>query len=194
MARKSTDLLDVFQAASRSKPAKERARKLKEPKEPKSKEPKGPRKKFEGIFLEPRQVVLAGSVGVLLLALSFVLGLGVGKSPKHAPAAGDGYALRRETATATAWAFRGEVGKIDVMRAVANSGPAIEKELGQRYRVPHDKIRVDTRGDPIVIWIGPFATKAEAQAFFDERNLQTARLGSAGPFRFARPEAVSVAR
>jgi hypothetical protein len=194
MARKATDLLDVFRFSSdapKGSKKDKRAEKRRERSEASPGSPtqtRAPRARFEGIFLPPRQMLLGGSVLVLLLALSFTVGLGVGRS-SASPTAPDasGPSLRRET---YAWALRGEIPKMDVARAEAPTETRIVRELGRKYGVPSDKLRVDAKGDPVVIWVGPFETEEAATAFLAARNLGTARLWSAAPFRFTKPQQV----
>jgi hypothetical protein len=177
MPRKSTDLLDVFGAGrgsggGRTPPSKPPAA----PREPKSRRP------FEGVFLGPRQVVLASSIGVLLLVLSFTVGIGVGKSGGKRP---DGApALKRES---TAWILRGELSRIDAARGEDVTEARILQELERRFGVPRTMVRIDVTTEPATIVIGPFPTEADARAFLDSKRLVLARLGSGAPFRYSKP-------
>ena len=77
MARRSTDLLEVFRAPreGESSPAGQGGSQAQDRR--RAARPGG--SLFEGLVLGPRQVLLASCVMVLLLVLAFTVGLGVGR-------------------------------------------------------------------------------------------------------------------
>jgi hypothetical protein len=172
MPRRDSDLLAVFRPSSSGGPGGA--------KPPADRKP-GPRRRFEGVFLGPRQVLLGSSVVVLLLVLSFTVGIGVGRSGERS---GVAPSLERETAV---WVLRGRLGAMDFARAETLDAEGIARELESKYGVPRRMVRVDGTGEPIWVTIGSFRTREEAQRFLTEHRLATARLGSAAPFRTAVP-------
>jgi hypothetical protein len=130
-------------------------------------------------------------VGVLLLVLAFTVGIGVGRS---GGGRGSGTpSLSREAAArgaqpATLWVLRGEIPRIDSARGDALPPARIVRELSERFEIPEAQIRVDASGEPIWVSVGPFASERDALVFYEAKRLETARVGSAAPFRFTRPE------
>jgi hypothetical protein len=184
MGRRATDLFDVFRPGDASR--KGRAAAPPAPRREKPAADRTPRRRFEGLFLAPRQVLLAGSVGVLLLVLAFTVGLGVGR---RGGAAAPEPSLRRET---TIWVFRGTLAPIDAARGERMTDARIVRDLERSWGIPRSMVRVDPVKDALVISLGPLASEEEAKAFQEAKRLAAVRVGIAAPFRFAKPEAVRV--
>jgi hypothetical protein len=182
MGRRSTDLLDVFRpgGGSGSEPRRETPAK-------KARAPKSPRTPFEGLFLGPRQLVLGGSVAVLLLVLSFTVGLGVGRK---AGRAGDGAAPTALLRTTTIWVVRGSLDRVDPTGAEITED-RVREEMARRF--PWISHRIDASGSTIVVTAGPFRDEREAATVLETR-LRTVRLWTKFPFRLSKPESVRVVR
>jgi hypothetical protein len=177
MARKSTDLLDVFRAEKRvaeSGPARP--------------SPKAPREKrsFEGLLLLPRQLLLGGSVLVLLLVFAFVLGLSVGRRGAEGDAAALSAQIRRDAApTKRAWFVVGRVPLVDPVRQAANEPLRLYGDLVHAKGVSADRIWIqdDPTRQHLQVLLGPFTDKRQATDFLMRANLLVARLGGVSAFQ-----------
>jgi hypothetical protein len=186
MGRRSTDLLDVFRPGGGSGSEPRREASAKKPRAPKS-----PRAPFEGMFLGPRQLILGGSVAVLLLVLSFTVGLGVGRQAGRAGESPAPPSLRRET---TVWVVRGSLDRVDAATSTELSEERVLEEMGRRFPwLPRERVRLDAAGGSIAITVGPFRDEREAEGFLATR-LRSARLWSKFPFRLSKPESVRILR
>lgn len=180
MARKSTDLLDVFRAEKRvaenaaSRPATKAARE------------KGA---FQGLLLLPRQLLLGGSVMMLLLVFAFVLGLTVGKRGAESDAAALSAQARRAADADRRGLFAvGRVPLMDPVRQSANEPGRIFSDLVTVRGVDEKRvwIRDDATRQHLQVLIGPFTDKAQAAEYLQRTNLVVARLG--GVHAFVSPE------
>ncbi len=179
MGRRSTDLLDVFRPGVQGPaPAKPSAPKRR------SSSSSG---RFQGFFLGPRQLVLGSSVALLLLVLSFTLGLGVGRKAGRGATAADVQSLRRET---TVWVLKGRLPRVDPNTGGELTAEKVAVELQRMYRIPAERVRVAVGEDGLTVAIGPFANEKEAARFYQQQRMQALRLWSSFPFRFSKPEAV----
>ena len=181
MARRTTDLLDVFRdrGAGRSGKAEEPAA------------PKAPRKPFDGLFLLPRQLLLGSSVVVLLLVFAFVLGLSMGRRS----GSGNGQALQAN-------APRAEDPEANVRRVyvlghvpvTSTTGLAANEPAKLRDTLTSDRFGVDPEriwiaadpNDPQqwVVFLGPFANQKQVTDYLNVHRLTTARIGgSHAPFQ-----------
>ena len=183
MARRTTDLLDVFRDRGAGRSGK--------PEEPAT--PKAPKKPFEGLFLLPRQLLLGSSVVVLLLVFAFVLGLSMGRRS----GGGNGQALQATSA-------RGQeavadtpgvyvLGRVPVTNAagLAANEPAKIFALLTSERFGVDPARLWIAADPNdpqqwILFMGPFATETQATEYLRSHRLTTARVGGSH-FPFQRP-------
>lgn len=185
MARKATDLLDVFRFSNEDGDDTERTPKAR-PKRPKRAGKKkaaargdGRRSRFEGISLNRRQVLIASSAVGLLLLLSFFLGLAAGGSDS-----GDGSASleRRE---ARRYVIRARVPLVDPARRKQADPAALKQALSRDYRIHSRNLRVRRMGADVVIDIGPFASRDKARQWLERSGLELWRVHMQDPFRFA---------
>ena len=174
MARRTTDLLDVF----RERP---------QPPRPTPKEPGTPRRPFEGLFLYPRQLLLGSSVVVLLLVFAFVLGLSMG---------------RRGASESTA-ALQGAAGRtpspVVVERQVyavgwvpyVDAGRQIDNEPARLFDwlVKHKSVAPETawvtdypNGKQWALILGPFVSERSAMEYLVRHGLVNSRVGGVAPF------------
>lgn len=179
MARRTTDLLDVFRAET---PAPGRAATHAAAKAA------GPKRRFEGLFLFPRQLLLGSCVVVLLLVFTFVLGLSMGRRG----AAGGSSALQASAPRAAESNERrhyavGRVPHVDAARQARIDPAALRDRLVENYGVPRERIWIlndaDARQWQVVL--GPFANEHQATEFLFDHTLIKARLGSGAPFENA---------
>lgn len=191
MARRSTDLLEVFRGPREgggTRSGKTRS--------------SGSRRKgrgggrrastFEGLVLGPRQVLLASCVLVLLLVLAFTVGLGVGR--RGGPRAG-GEALSRDAArdAAAVWYIRGRVPRRDVLRGAEVDPDRLEDELVREHGFRPTDLRV-TEGEGAYFFVhyGPFTSKEQARQVL--RDSKLAYLNVRGSYPFVLEEVVRVER
>ncbi len=183
MARKATDLLDVFRFSSEDGGGKRPKRRSRGNSKGGGGRSKGAKKKsrakrtFEGIFLNARQLLLASSALMLLLVLSFVLGLATGRGGEETPA------IQRSHGALIAVRARLPVVDPATRRSVRPS--AVEKRLSQDYEIPSRNIRIQRDGTELVIEIGPFHSEAQAKRFIERSGLDMAHIHMENPFRYA---------
>ncbi|MHC5010923.1 MAG: hypothetical protein ACYTG6_08240 [Planctomycetota bacterium] len=181
MGRKATDLLDVFRQASGEPSTGGR-----EPRRGASRPKKAPkqRRRFEGVFLAPRQVLLGSAVLLLLVVLSFTVGVGFGRSGGGGDAAP---ALSRTTQ----WYIRGSLKEVDAIRGTVVDPAEVAEDLADMHQVPRERVSVRTKPDGgVFVFVGPFASEAQARRYFGEMALGPARVRGGVPFR--RAEYISV--
>lgn len=184
MARKATDLLDVFRFGGgeeddereSTRPAGRKRRK------PPPKAAGGARAKkktrFEGIALNRRQVWLASSAIGLLLILSFFLGLATGGSG----AGEDARALERRVPRR--YAIRGRVPLLDPKTHRPADAARVARTLSSDYRIHASNLRVRRLGADLVIDIGPFPSRDDARSWLERSGLELWRIHLEDPFRF----------
>ncbi len=131
MARRSTDLLEVFN------------RKTPGPSAPRRRGSKGGGKRrtsgdVSGFFLGPRQILLACCVLLLLLVLSFVVGIGMGRRG-DAPDLSNTQLRRDSTAlpAGEAWYVRGRLAQVHQVRGDRIDPVEIPGALGMNPRHVH---------------------------------------------------------
>ncbi len=178
MARKATDLLDVFRfadddgdgkgaAASKARPTS----KASAAKKAKAKGGRG----FDGLILTRRQVILGASVCCLVVALSFVLGLSAGRPGEPTPAAS-------RTAGASKVVIRGTMPAVNPSTQNPLDPAELHAELVREYRVPRGNLRVREVGGRLYLEIGLFDSRQEAEAFLERLGLDMAYLYGTAPF------------
>lgn len=173
MAKRSTDLLEVFHRPrgddEDSLGRKRRARG--------SRSMKGTSRKrrkledFQGVFLAPRQVLLTSCVLVLLLVLSFLVGLGMGQ--RGAPE-GRETALARGTGQTTVRGFyiRGRIMRQDVMGRKRTDPGQFVADLVDLSDLERRHLHIED-GSASHWWLyyGPFQSEAHARRDLERRNL-----------------------
>lgn len=175
MGRKATDLLDVFRLAS-GEPAAAKTESKRHARKPKKKQKQ--RKRFEGVFLAPRQVLLGSAVLLLLVVLSFTVGVGFGRS------GGDGTDLAPALSRTTQWYIRGSLKEVDAIRGTVVDPAEVAEDLVDMHQVPRDRISVRTKPEGgVYVFVGPFASEAQARRYFGEMALGPARVRGGVPFR-----------
>jgi len=177
MAKKATDLLDVFHlGAAEQAPSTSRRR------TGSMRKTKGRRNAAhasEGLFLARRQVLLASSVFVLLLVLAFTVGLGVGRHGAHTART----ALDRTTTTV--WVLRARIDRYDAIRSRHITYEDLLRALEQGG-IPPSSVRVDADAeDAFAVLVGPFADEAQARTWRKNSGIDRVRIGNQSPFRFA---------
>ena len=190
MAKRTTDLLEVFQAkqgggaargggkprgrgggtSRKSRAAKKRA-------------------SFDGVYLNSRQVLLVSCVLVLLLVLSFTVGLGVGRQGDPSPG---GPALSRPSAAVGGWYIRGKMPRHHTLSGRPIDPDKVHQELVSRHGFRGSDIRVDESGDHYAVWFGPFSTESKARELLERRSLEA--LPVLGDWPFNRAKVVRQAR
>ncbi len=179
MAKKATDLLDVFRlgsAENASRAARSSASRKRKP----SKRRSGPPE--EGIQLGGRQLLLASCIGVLLIVLAFTVGLGVGRRGVM----DTGPSLSRGTPASNVYWIRGTLPTHDhVMNGPVIPGEVV-RELYEWHKIHPDRVRISLgpKKSLLQIDVGPFPTAAAAEAFHKDQNMKVIRLRHGSPFRF----------
>lgn len=184
MAKRSTDLLEVFNRKAPGPSAPRRRGKKGGPKRQKAAD-------FSGFFLGPRQLLLVCCVLLLLLVLSFVVGIGVGRRGDE-PLTAAGTSLRRETSAlpaTEAWYVRGRLARVHQIRGERIDPVGIPGDLGLNPR--HIRVEEAPRGY-YDVFVGPFATEAAARQYWRNAKLETR--GRKIGFPFAIPAFVHRAR
>ncbi len=175
MAKRANDLLDVFRLASGQgdgSAPRGRGRRKATPRARK-------KKAADGVFLQPRQVVLLSSTVVLLVVLAFAAGLGYGRRGSS------GIALQRRSAhdANIAWWIRGKLRSKDDLTGHAIAPEAVIRELLSRYNIAEDYVRVVPEdSERLAIFLGPFSSEAKAHAYYEAQRLGTLRLRWGSPF------------
>lgn len=186
MARKATDLLEVFrisreaaEAAAAAKPSRKKPRASRKGADPQG-DPTPEKPRFEGLWLNRRQLLLVSSALMLLVALSFTLGLAKGRSG----AGGQPTTLHR--ATPGQLAIRARLPGIDPATSRKVDPEAVLRELAREFRIQRANLRIRSEGADLVIEVGPFTSAEEARSYLRGSGLEMAHLHMEDPFRFAR--------
>ena len=194
MARRSTDLLEVFRSpreGAATDPGKSRSRKSR--KKTRSKGNGGMLSGFEGLVLGPRQILLASCVMVLMLVLAFTVGLGVGRrGGPNSP----GEALSRTGGgpdAAAVWYIQGRVPRRHVLRGTEVDPDLLKDDLVRQHGFRPTDLRV-TEGERGFFFVhyGPFASQEQARKVLRDHNL--AYLSVQGTWPFNLEEIVRVER
>lgn len=175
MARKATDLLDVFRFGDADDEAAAAAAARASAKTHKAAARRAQASSFNGMILTRRQVVLAGSACCLLVALSFVLGLASGNS-------GDTPAMQRTAGASAAYAIRGALPLVHPATQRAVEPDEIRKVLERDYGVRPANLRIRSEAGQLLIEIGPFTSKDRARTYIRQTGLDMAHLVGADPF------------
>jgi hypothetical protein len=175
MARKATDMLEVFRTKVASPAASREA------------SPAGEKKRgFQGMVLVPRQIMLGSAVVVLLLVFTFVLGLSVGK---RGDVGAGGTTLSAVSPTRGSDAkltyVEARVPYMDPARHVANAPAAMRDNLARVRGVSPDHIWIsdDTSNQRLRVLIGPFRDSEAAVEFLRRKGLFTHKLGGVLPWK-----------
>jgi hypothetical protein len=178
MARRTTDLLDVFRDRGTGRSGK--------PEEPA--QPKAPKKPFEGMFLLPRQLLLGSSVVVLLLVFAFVLGLSMGRRGGNSTQALQANTARAQEAESNTPGVY-VLGRVPVTNpgGLKRNEPTAIRDMLTADRFGVDPARLWIAADPNdaqqwILTVGPFANKKQAADYLMSHRLTTARIGGALPF------------
>jgi hypothetical protein len=149
MGRRSTDLFDVFNAA-----ASRRA----------SREAKGgdrPRSSGPGLVLGRRQALLAVATVLLLVVLSFAIGVGVGRTKRGGGGASSGGPTLARVASKPWW-FRGRLPRVGANGQ--DMAAVFPKELAARFPALAGLAALSAPDrDHLEIAVGPFETMEDAQ-------------------------------
>jgi len=185
MARKATDLLDVFRLggqASESERAED-APKRRERGERKARARREPRRESSEpvLSLTRRQVVLAGSALGLLLVLGFTLGLATGRA-----GGGDRAEPALQRTTGSAYWIQGRIDAMDMVNLRPVDSHEVLRDLVLRFGLPKDGVRILPEKTDLVIEIGPFASLERAQAYAKANRLDLINVRSSAPFRWPR--------
>ncbi len=180
MPRKASDLLDVF----RLKPADPGGD------DPKKRRPKKSNKKSSGrkttkrrsssanddvVSVSRRQLVYAGSVVVLLMALSFTLGVSMsGSDGDKTPA------LKRETAKP--WYIIGYVSKTALLTEKKVDIIKTARHLYNQFGVDHSLLTIHDLGTRYRLSLGPFETENAAFKYHESYTLMAFSHGAETPF------------
>jgi hypothetical protein len=187
MARKATDLLDVFRygggdddddraggkPARRARTPRRRKRSGASRREPAPRERPG----FQGLILSRRQLVLAGSAMLLLLVLTFVVGVSAGRPSRTQ----GGRALNR-TALRDMLMVRGTMPALDRATRKEVDLREVRRILEERHHVPPANLRIHVEHGLVRIDIGPFRSERRAREYVERTQLDTAHLFGADPF------------
>ncbi len=180
MARKATDLLDVFRAEHPAAGGAGSAR---------PKERAAPAKRdFAGMVLLPRQILLGSAVVVLLLVFTFVLGLSVGRSDGSGEGVAGAKDLSRVSprdAQARLTYVEARVPYMDPARHVANDPATLRDSLVRTRGVSADHIWIadDVAAQRLRVVIGPFRGSEEGVEFLRRYGLLTFKLGGVLPWK-----------
>ncbi len=187
MSRRSTDLLDVFRS-ERAQPGRGAAGRASDRGPDAEPRAGAGRRAFQGLFLEPRQLLLGSSVVVLLLVFAFVLGLSVGRRGATPGAAALARTEGREAAGLLGDDTRvfvlGRVPYMDMTRATQNEPQTLFRSLTEMRTVPADRLWIldEKESQAWVVVLGPFPDKPRAAEFLRQLNLTRARVGGSYPF------------
>ena len=190
MARKATDLLDVFRFSddggdddSHREATRGGGRAASSGRKPKRKKAPKQRRRVQGVILNRRQIVLGSSAIALLLVLSFVLGLSTGRSgPEAQP-------TKIERRTTARFAIRGALPLLDKATQKAIEPKTVAAILKRDYGLGRDHLRLSRSEGRLVIDIGPFRSERAAREWFDKSDLGMLHLHMHDPFRW--PEYVA---
>ena len=189
MAKKATDMLDVFRLGSaESAPSRKRRSSAKQSR-PAARRASS---SADGIQLGGRQLLLASCVGVLLIVLAFTVGLGVGRRGLTT----GGPQLNRPTAIADHYWIRGQLPGHDRLIDAPVNPSDVVRELQQVHKIPHGLVAIRRlpKDGALEIDVGPFPSKTDAEAFRSARSMKMIRLPTGSPFRFAEVVAVPARR
>ncbi len=189
MARKATDLLDVFRYGgdedendpSQVVSSAQRRSKAKKKKKAAAKRAAG-RKGFRGLILSQRQVVLAGSACCLLVVLSFVLGVTAGR-----PGSATTPSIQKDVSESSQWVvIQGEMPQVHPATQKALDPATVHGDIVRDYRIRTQNLRIREGAGVLILEVGPFRTDERARDFLRDSGLDMARLYGADPFLGAR--------
>jgi hypothetical protein len=187
MARKATDLLDVFrfnneeeegghESKQRRKAAARAASAAGKTKAATARKKKS-RGASDGITLSARQLLLASCAGVLLLVLSFTLGLATGSPSGSAPTEAP---LARQTLVM----IRATVPLVDPASRQKADPERIRRQLMHEFPIKSQHLQIHEEGAHLVLEIGPFTSEQKADAFRRSTGLELAHINMQDPFRW----------
>lgn len=178
MARKASDLLDVFRmrpaGSDDGEPARRPAKKG--AKKPKAKRTasKPRRRAGEAVSVSKRQLLYAGSVVVLLMALSFVLGVSMTGDGSSGPA------LNKQTEKP--WYVMGYLPKTSLLAGKPIDIRKAVRELYNQHGVTQDDLDIFDLGRRYLIRFGPFPTRPRAFQYVEAHGLTDFRPLGETPF------------
>ncbi len=192
MARKATDLLDVFRFGddddddNRERETSRGRRAVARKKSQKAKKARAaePKTRLQGLILNRRQVLLGTSAVALLLVLSFVLGLSTGRS---GPSGGE--TAIQKTQHAPRVAIRGSLPELDSATRETIDPRRVADILKRDYKLKRHNLTMRRAEGRLVIEVGPFRSDASAAEFLRKSGLEMLHLHMEYPFRW--PEYVA---
>ncbi|MDJ0521415.1 MAG: hypothetical protein QNJ90_05000 [Planctomycetota bacterium] len=182
MARKATDLLDVFRFGDDDggdDHARDSGRGASK-KKPKREKPAPKRKRAQGLILNRRQVVLGSSAVALLLVLSFVLGLSAGRTRPGA----EEQTPKIERRTPVYIAVQGSLPLLDKATRKKIKPAAVAAILKRDYGLQSDQMRIEPVDGQLQIQLGPFRSRRAAERFVADSGIEMLQLYMEDPFRW----------
>lgn len=193
MARKATDLLDVFrfnsedeQGAQKGKTRRQggsgresasRKAKSKSSRARASAKKAGPGGALsDGIHLSSRQLLLTSCAALLLLVLSFTLGLATGRPDggTESPAP----ALNRQTQVVV----RSSLPLVDPASRKQTDAGRIRRTLRTEFDVPDKGLRIWKDRGRLFLQLGPFRDEKQARSYLRRSGLDMAQINMEMPF------------
>ncbi len=195
MARKATDLLDVFRFGdddgdeNSKRDSGRGGRRVPKERKPK-KAPRARSQSEEDVLqLNRRQILLGSSAVVLLLVLSFVLGLSAGRS---GPSEDDTKIERRSGRDLIA--IRGDLPLLDKATRKSIDPAQIAGVLKRDYGLKRKNIHMYRVSGRLVIDIGPFHSETQAKSYLRKSGLKMLHIHMEDPFRWPEFSAWKAAR
>lgn len=190
MARKASDLLDVFRlkpadptgddAASRKSGARKKSKAAKAGRKSSASGGSAKRRRSgsstgdEVVSVSRRQLVYAGSVVVLLMALSFTLGVSMSGDGAAQPA------LKKETPKD--WYIVGYVSKTSLLADKKVDIRKAATELFHRFGVARKLLMIHDLGTRYRMRLGPYESKDEAYRYAERYQLSGFNHAGEAPF------------
>ena len=184
MTRRSNDLLSIFDANRQAQrkaqvQATSRARAPKAAAAPGRPSGRHRGRGFQGLWLSPRQVVLAGCVGTLLLLLTFFVGLAMGRPGTTATTP----ALRRDAeAAAGRVLLELKVSALDMATGRRVEAADIRRRLAALGVPERGIVTLVEQGGSWTVHVGPFASEQAADVWIRKNNLAGAEVAGSMPF------------
>ena len=134
----------------------------------------------EGITLGGRQLLLTSAVGLLLLVLSFFVGLSHGRSGNQTDTL-----QRVDQRSGAGVMVHTWVSRIKQPSQKLLTSKELATSLMRIYKVQRNAIySIRAKGNQLLIDIGPFRTQAEAERYIEKKRLKTADFNGRAAFRY----------